>query len=234
MTVFAAVFARGGSKGVKFKNLREVGGIPLVGRAVRTAALTSVIDQVLCSTDSPAIAAKATEFGAVVPFLRPKSLSGDTAPEWHAWRHLADYLVSAGADEADLLVSLPATAPLRSVEDVANAVDTFLTGNFDLVLGISPAPHNPWFNMVVRQDSGLVSLAAQNLDSRVSRRQDAPLVYNITTVVYVTTLGFIRGSENMFEGSVGSVVVPQDRALDVDSEFDLRVADLLLGEGDSS
>lgn len=228
MTVFGAVFARAGSKGVPGKNLREVGGIPLVGRAVLIGVSSPLIDRMLCSTESVQIAEVAQNFGAEVPFLRPVTLAEDQSPEWEAWKHLADFLVSNGASESDVLVSLPATSPLRTQKDVDDAIVELGTSQFDIVVGVSEATRNPWFNMATREATGLTSLACHSERGPIHRRQDAPVVFDMTTVVYATTLGFVLREDGIFSGRVGSVVIPRERSIDVDTELDLEIANLLL------
>jgi len=228
MTVFGAVFARGGSKGVAGKNLRKIAGTSLLELSVGMGLKTVAIDRVLCSTDSDEIAAEATRLGAEVPFLRPENLSGDNSPEWGAWQHLAQFLIDGGASESDVLVSLPTTSPLRALEDVVDALELFEGGTFDLVLGVSEAARSPWFNMVTRAANAEVRLVANTEGGPVTRRQDAPAAFDVTTVVYVTTLGFVLRSRGLFEGSVGSVLIPRERAIDVDTALDLEFADHLI------
>ena len=228
MTVYGAVFARGGSKGVPGKNLRQIAGTSLLELSVAVGLASEGIDRMFCSTDSDEIATEAMRLGAEVPFRRPETLAQDDSPEWTAWQHLARFLTQQGASEADVLVSLPATSPLRACEDVENALELFRHGTFDLVLGISESTRSPWFNMVVREPTSEVSLLAGVEGERITRRQDAPAVFDVTTVVYVTTLGFVINSQGLFDGTVGSVVIPRERAIDIDTGFDLEIADYLL------
>jgi len=228
MTVYGAVFARGGSKGVPRKNLRQIAGTSLLELSVAMGLASEGIDRMFCSTDSDEIATEAMRLGAEVPFRRPETLAQDDSPEWTAWQHLARFLLQEGASESDVLVSLPATSPLRACEDIENALELFRQGTFDLVLGVSESTRSPWFNMVVREHSSEVSLAAGVEGERIARRQDAPPVFDITTVIYVTTLGFVINSQGMFDGTAGSVVIPRERAIDIDTEFDLEIADYLL------
>lgn len=227
MTVFGAVFARGGSKGVPGKNLRKIGGASLLELAVTVGLGSDVIDRMICSTDSREIADEATRAGAEVPFIRPGKLAADDAPEWLAWQHFAHFLIKEGASEGDILISLPATSPLRSVEDIVKALALFQSGGFDLVLGVSESTRSPWFNMVSRAESSEVSPLNVGGSATIYRRQDAAPVFDITTVVYVTTLGFVLDAQAMFDGRVGSVLVPRERAVDIDTELDLQIADFL-------
>lgn len=224
MTVFGAVFARGGSKGVPGKNLREISGRSLLRIAIDLGRSMKEIDRVVVSTDSPEIADAALSAGAEVPFLRPPELATDIAPEWLAWQHLARHLLECGASEIDTLVSLPSTAPLRDSEDVLSAIELFEASDFDLVLGVTESRSNPWFNLATRDEVGEVALVAHSLEQQLTRRQDAPQTFGMTTVVYVTSLGFILRSSGLWSGKVGSITVPPERAVDIDSEFDLRLA----------
>ena len=228
MTVFGAVFARGGSKGVPGKNLREVGGKSLLRIAVELGIASPEIERVLVSTDDLKIAAEARESKAEVPFFRPSNFSQDSSPEWLAWQHLTNYLLDLGASESDTLVSLPTTAPLRQLDDVHNAIELFRESDFDLVLGVAASQGSPWFNMVTRDPKNQVALISPSATDAPYRRQDAKPAFTITTAVYVTSLGFVRNNSAMFSGRVGSVLVPQERALDIDTELDLEVAEYLM------
>ena len=112
--VVGAVFARGGSKGLPGKNTRLLGGKPLIAHAIAAARATALIERVIVSTDDPAIAAVAREYGAEVPFLRPAELAADEAPEWLAWQHAVRELAAMdGGRTMDVLVSVPGTACAR-------------------------------------------------------------------------------------------------------------------------
>lgn len=227
VTVFGAVFARAGSKGVPGKNLRRIGGKSLLQISVELGFAVSHIDRVLVSTDSPEIAELAGRLGAEVPYMRPDELATDDAQEWSAWQHLAQHLLERGATGSDLLVSLPPTAPLRAAVDVERAIQLFNSDTFDLVLGVAESARNPWFNMVTRDETFDIRILLEGSKGPVARRQDAPTIFDITTVVYVTSLSYVVESSGLFTGRVGSVVVPSERAIDIDTKFDLKVARLL-------
>ncbi|MCP5372619.1 MAG: acylneuraminate cytidylyltransferase family protein [Hyphomicrobiales bacterium] len=221
----AFVFARGGSKGLPGKNLRDLAGRPLLAHAIADARAAAGIDRVVVSTDDAAIADAARAWGAEVPFLRPPELASDAAPEWLAWQHALDALEGEGPDLARF-VSVPATAPLRHPADIEAALARFDRGDVDVVLTVSEAHRNPWFNMVTLDDAGHAALVIPPR-GRVERRQAAPAVWDVTTVCYVADPAFLRRAGGLFEGRVGAVVVPRERAVDIDTEFDLRVAESL-------
>lgn len=223
MSTFAFVFARGGSKGLPRKNLMEIAGLPLVAHSIQLASKLATIDAIFVSTDNGEIASVAREYGARV-IDRPAALATDTAPEWLAWRHAVDWVEEElGAFER--FVSLPPTAPLRAPEDIEHCLSA-LTPDTDLVLTVSTARRNPWLNMVVADETWQVRLA--NAGADVSRRQDAPKVFDVATVAYVTRPTFIRHASSIWSGVVRAVEVPVARAVDIDDAFDFNIARFIL------
>lgn len=226
--VVAGIFARGGSKGVHGKNLRRVAGRSLLERAILTARAVQRVDRVFVSTDDAEIAAAALEYGAEVPFRRPPELATDDAPEWLAWRHALEALSEGSAAvPIEAMVVVPTTAPLRLPEDVSACLEKLFSSDADMVVTVSPAHRNPYFNMVEIDDDGVVRLAIPGVG--LATRQAAPVVFDMTTVAYAVRPHFVQDHDSWREGHVEAVVIPPERALDVDTEFDLRIAELLLG-----
>ena len=224
----AAVFARGGSEGVPRKALRHVSGRSLLERAIEQALSCDQIDAVFVSTDDEEYALHAEQAGAQVPFLRPAHLATDDAAELEAWRHLLRYLEGTGI-EPQTLVSVPPTAPLRSGEDISAALDRYEETGADIVVSAHRSKHSPAFNMMLVDGDGWAQLAGDS-GRKVVRRQDAPTIWNLTTVVYVSRVGYVLSTPHLFSGRVALSPVPAERALDIDCEFDLHVADLVLRE----
>lgn len=219
----AVICARGGSKGVPRKNLQPVAGVPLIGLAVQQALAVPRLASVVVSTDDTEIAQVAESFGATVPFLRPAELSHDRAPEWLVWQHLLEHFERGPAGRPDALVSVPTTSPLRSPVDIEACLDLWETDAYDVVLCVTPSHRNPWFNMVTIDPAGQASLV--NAPSgTISRRQDAPDVYDITTVCYVVRASYLASAGGLFQGRVGAVRVPPERAVDIDTPMDLLIA----------
>ena len=226
MTTVAFIFARGGSKGLPGKNLRALGGKPLIVWSILHAQSVKRIDQVIVSTDCHEIAAVAKRHGAIVPFLRPKELSSDTSPEWLAWQHGLNYFLEANGSLPDIMLSIPATAPLRQPVDIENCLDEFLSGDADIVVTITDAHRSPYFNMVKMLDSGSLELAAKP-NKAITRRQDSPTCFDMATVCYVARPEFILKSNSIFEGQVRGVHVPKERAIDIDTLLDFQIAEML-------
>jgi CMP-N-acetylneuraminic acid synthetase len=227
----AFIFARGGSKGVAGKNIRLLAGKPLIAYAIEAARASRTVARVVVSTDSEAIADVARAHGALVPFLRPAELAQDDSPEWLAWRHaIVETKKALGEDAVPFFLSVPATCPLRLPEDI-DACATALLGDThaDLVITTTPAHANPYFTMVRAREDGYLTIAAKP-ETPIARRQDAPRIDEIVGVAYAARTGFVMEKMGLWEGRARGVAVPQGRAVDIDTEHDFRVADLLMRE----
>jgi CMP-N-acetylneuraminic acid synthetase len=228
MTInIALICVRAGSKGLPGKNLLELEGKSLLARAVEQARSISLINRVIVSTDCPIMADIAIKSGADVPFMRPSILAADSSPEWQVWKHAINYLKSESTLLPNSLVVLPVTSPLRNIKDIEECISVFNKKNHDIVISVSEAKRNPYFNMVCINSKGNLELAIKS-NIKYTRRQDAPIIYDITTVAYVVDPIFILNHSGIFDGKVGYVKVPSERAVDIDDAIDFELAKLLL------
>lgn len=227
MKAIAFIFARGGSKGLPGKNIRQLSGKPLIAWSIEHALAVKRIERVIVSTDSEEIAKVALAYGAEVPFMRPAELAGDNSSEWLAWKHALNFLLETHDRLPDAMVSIPTTAPLRLPVDIENCLDQYEKGDADMVITVTDAHRSPFFNMVTNNADGTVGLVIPPKSS-ISRRQDAPTVYDMTTVAYVASTRFVLNHNALFEGRVRSVYVPTERAIDIDTVLDFQIAECLL------
>jgi N,N'-diacetyl-8-epilegionaminate cytidylyltransferase len=226
--IYAFIFARAGSKGVPGKNIRMLGGKPLIAHSIAVAKNCKYIDRVIVSTDCQKIADIALEHGAEIPFLRPANLAQDNSPEWLAWQHaITEISGKQEGDKFNIFVSLPATSPLKSVEDINTCIETFLNHDTDFVVTCQKAEHHPSFNMITLNENGYASLAMP-LKKKISRRQDAPAIFDMTTVAYISTPDFILNNNSIFDGRIKTVLIPDSRAMDIDTELDFQFAEFLI------
>ena len=222
------IFARGRSQGIPGKNIRLLAGKPLIAYAIETAFQSQLIDRVVVSTDDKKIARVAQECGAEIPFVRPKELAQNNSPEWLAWQHAIRTLKEQdNGRDLDVFVSIPPTAPLRVVEDLDNCIHSFLDNNVDVVITVKKASRHPSFNMVSIDENGYTTLVLPPSES-ISRRQDVSPVYDATTVAYVANPQFIMGEKSIFSGKIKSVIIPEERAVDIDTELDFQFAEYLV------
>ncbi len=226
--IIGFIFARGGSKGVAKKNIRQLAGKPLIAYAIEAAKQSKYMNRVIVSTEDEEIARIALEFGAEVPFMRPMELAQDNSPEILAWKHAIQAMEEQDKSrKLDVFVSIPPTAPLRTVEDVDNCIHSFLDNNVDVVITIKKSRRHPSFNMVSIDENGYTTLVLPPSKS-ISRRQDVSPVYDMETVAYVANPQFIMGAKSIFYGKVKSVIIPEERAVDIDTELDFQFAEYLM------
>jgi len=221
---FAFIFARGGSKGIPNKNIQLLGDIPLIGHSIEVALHSKLFDKIIVSTDSLEIARISESYGAEVPFIRPKELAADTALEIEAWKHAINFYLEKKITFSHF-VSLPTTSPLRRVSDIKECINLFDKKKFDIVVTMRPSERSPYFNMVKKDEKGLLSIFSDK--QVIGRRQDAKKVYDLTTVAYVSSPNYIMSVDNIFEGNVGGVEIPKERAIDIDDQLDLEIARFL-------
>lgn len=226
MNIVAFIFARGGSKGLPKKNVRILNGKPLIAWSIEQALAVPRINRVIVSTDCAEILSVAVKYGAEVPFLRPAELAGDSTPEWHAWQHALNYLREIDGSMPDAMVSVPTTAPLRSVGDIENCIDEYEKGNSDIVITVTESRRSPYFNMVTIHNDNVELTIPPTL--KVNRRQDAPKTFDITTVCYVAKPEFVVKHNGIFEGKVKAVEIPPERAIDIDSFLDFQIVEAIL------
>lgn len=224
------IFARGGSKGLPGKNIRPLLGRPLIAWSVGHALSVSRIRRLIVSTDDPEIALVAREAGAEVPFMRPEELARDDSPEWLAWQHALHWLEADEGKLPDAMVSIPSTSPLRQPVDIENCLNVFAMGDTDIVVTVTDAHRNPWFNMVTLNSEGVAGLVNSPASAMITRRQDTPPIYDLTTVAYVARPEFVLHQSGIFAGRVKAVKVPSERALDIDTPLDFRMAEFLCQE----
>ena len=230
MKTIAFIFARGGSKGLPGKNIRSFFGKPLIAWSIEHAQAVKRIDRIIVSTDVEEIALVARQFGAEVPFLRPPELALDDSPEFLAWRHALTYLQNNEGTMPDIMVSIPASSPLRNPLDIEKCLDEFEKYSADVVVTVTDAHRNPYFNMVKNNPDGTVSLVIPKSESAFSRRQEAPIVYDMATVAYVIRPAFVFKHQSLFDGRVRAVHVPFERAIDIDSLIDFKMAEFFYNE----
>jgi CMP-N-acetylneuraminic acid synthetase len=228
LRTIAFIFARGGSKGLPGKNIKLLNGKPLLQYSIETARKVDQIQDVFVSTDCEKIAAVAKKNGAKV-ILRPAELATDDSPEWLAWRHAIDY-VAEKYGSFDTFVSLPATSPLRNESDVISALMQLNDKKADICISITAASRSPYFNMVKVLPDGEVDIVIKP-EGVVSRRQDAPEVFDITTVVYAARVKFIQEKTSLFAGRTVATVIPKIRAVDIDDIYDFMFAESVLKSG---
>ena len=156
--------------------------------------------------------------------MRPKNLSNSKSSEWCAWQHAIKYVNKTC--KFDKFICLPVTSPLRSKKDIINCINKLNKTN-DIIISVTETERNPWFNMVKINKNKSIKILNSKKSKIIDIRQKAPKVYDMTTVCYVANPNYILKNKSIFSGKVNAVLIPKERSLDIDTNFDLKLARLL-------
>lgn len=221
--VLAMIPARGGSKGIRNKNIIEVKGKPLIAYTIDAANQSKYIDTVMVSTDSEVIKDVALQWGAKVPFMRPKELASDTAKTIDAVMYTVNYYRD-NADIYDYFVLLQPTSPLRSAGDIDGAIEKFLNcGERDLA-SISEVTDSPVLIREIIDDTIMDKLLGE---TSTIRRQEMPKYYRINGGIYITKIENLS-VETSFNDSSVYYLMEKEHAVDIDEYVDLAILEYYL------
>jgi post-translational flagellin modification protein B len=227
--ILCTICARGGSKGVKNKNTRELMGKPLIAYTIEQAKASKLFKYIVVSTDSDEIANIAKEYGAEVFFKRNAEMASDTAGKLDvikdAFRRSEEYYNTT----FDYLVDLDATAPLRNIEDIINSFKQFKENDNDNLITAMPSRRSPYFNLV-EQDKNYNVYLSKKLETPILRRQDAPKTYDMNASIYIWKRDTILNENSIFLEKTGLYVMPEERSIDIDSELDFKFVEFLIRE----
>jgi len=231
MKVLATIAGRGGSKGVKDKNIRELAGKPLIAYTIEQVIKWGKFDKLIVSTDSEKIAAVARQYGAAVPFMRPAELAGDTVGKLDVLRHALKTMEAEAGEKFDLLMDFDITAPIRKISDIEGVYQLYQQKKPKTVFTVVSCRRNPYFNVVEIDPAGYAVLAKKIPDA-VKRRQDAPQVYDLNASIYAYDREYLLDGESVTPISDRSLVWVMEElsAFDIDSELDLKFVEYLVKE----
>ncbi|QOY54079.1 acylneuraminate cytidylyltransferase family protein [Candidatus Sulfurimonas marisnigri] len=229
--VLCTICARGGSKGVKNKNIKEINGKPLIAYTIGQAKDSGLFEHIVISTDSDDIANIAKQYGAEVFFKRSAEIASDIAGKLDVIRDAFVRSEKYYNKQFDYLIDLDATAPLRNVDDIIKSFNQFLENNNDNLITAMPSRRSPYFNLVEVDSVGKVSLSKQ-LDNSIVRRQDAPKSYDMNASIYIWKRDSILNDKSLFLENTGLYVMPEERSIDIDTELDYKFVEFLMREND--
>ena len=220
MSVLAIIPARGGSRGIKNKNLSELSGHPLISWTIKAAQQAALVTRVIVSTDDQEIASVAKDYGAEVPFIRPSSISTDTADAASVVRHACEWAISSG-NKFDMVCYLQPTSPLRHSKDIDAAIAKMTEA--DTVVSVFRVPHNllPNSLMLNNENGHLVFNMAEHL--RLFRRQEKTDCYYARNgpAILISRLDNVVRGEGLYGKRIVSYEMPFYRSFDIDEQEDL-------------
>lgn len=220
-TVLAIVPARGGSKGIPRKNLRELGGKPLIAWTIIEAKKSHYIDRLILSSEDEEIIEVAKRWGCEVPFKRPLELAKDDTPGIDPILHTLKIL-----PEYDYVILLQPTSPLRQVHDIDSCLEKCLANNAKSCVSVTEARENPYWMYNISSDGVMQKLI--EINNSFTRRQDLPTVYKLNGAVYVAQSKWLLQNKSFLSEETIAYIMPFQRSVDIDEESDLQITEFFL------
>jgi CMP-N,N'-diacetyllegionaminic acid synthase len=227
MKKICTICARGGSKGVKNKNLRHLLGKPLIAHSIQQAIDSGEFDLVVVSSDSAEILKAAQKYGANAIVERPDYLATDKAAKIPAIQHCVKTIENRLGFEFDIIVDLDATSPLRSRLDIAKAIQLLIESKAQNIITACEARRSPYFNLVELDHEGKARLS-KVLENTIIRRQDSPKCYDMNASIYVWNRESLFESEKLFKENTRLYEMPIERSIDIDTELDFEIVEFIM------
>lgn len=227
MKKIAIIPARSGSKGLKDKNIKLLNGKPLIAYTIEAAIKSNEFDEIMVSTDSEVYANIAKEYGANVPFLRSETLASDTASSWDAVKEVLDKY-SCNGEHFDVVALLQPTSPLRTSEDIVNGFKILDENDANTVVGVCEMDHSPLWANTLPKDNSMETFIREDVLNLP--RQQIETYYRINGALYIVRTSHLMIAENIYADKSYAYIMDKHKSVDIDDEFDLNLAKVLLDE----
>lgn len=220
------ITARGGSRSIPRKNIKKLLGKPLIAYTIETAIASRYLTRFIVSTDNPKIASISKQYGAEVPFFRPKSLARDTTPSLDVAIHALSWLKKHEGESYDYLMILQPTSPLRSADDIDECIRTIIATRADSVMSMVELPDfHP--QKIKKIQKGVILSAFENEGRSTLRRQDVGHFYKRNCAIYLTKVSCIL-REELFGKISRAYIMPRERSIDINDPVDFDLAEFWL------
>jgi CMP-N-acetylneuraminic acid synthetase len=228
MKILGLITARGGSKGIPRKAVAPLSGKPLIAWTIEAAHKSKHISRVIVSTDDKEIAETSRNFGAEVPFIRPAELAQDDSPHIDVVLHALKWLEDNENWRCEYIMLLQPTSPLRTAEDIDNAVDLALDKKADAVTGVCKAERHPYLARIV-DANGVLSDFMETPEGYL-QRQKMPLIYFLNGAIFLVRCEILLAEKTLQPDGTLPYIMPPERSIDIDEEWDMKLAELILGD----
>ncbi len=225
MKILCTICARGGSKGVKNKNIKNLNGKPLIYYTIRQAKNSKVFKNIVVSTDSKKIKKISEKYGADCWFKRDKELSNDNASKILVIKDALKKSEKYYNQKFDYVVDLDVSSPLRKVSDIRNSIKDFIKRKYDNLFSVCISRKSPYFNIIEKKNNkfGLIK-KKKNFFSR----QKLPLTYDLNASIYIWKREILLRSNSLFNKKTGIYLMPEIRSFDIDSITDFKIVSSLM------
>lgn len=225
--ILAIIPARGGSKGVPRKNVRELNGKPLIGYTIEAAKKSNKVSRVVVTTEDIEIATVSKEYKAEVPYLRPDELSQDNSPTMECILHMLNYLEKTEGYVPDYVLLLQCTSPLRNYSHINEAIDKLLNSDYDSIVSVCEAEVNPYWANIFEGDKLKYFIEEGR---KITRRQELPNVYRMNGAIYLIKTEVLKKQKTFEPEEVMGYIMDSYSSVDIDTEMDFKIAEAIIKE----
>lgn len=225
-SVLAVIGARGGSKSLPGKNLASLGGKPLIAWTIEAALTCPSVTRTIVTTDDESIADTARRHGAEIPFMRPPELADDATPGITPVLHAVRWLDEHEHYRPDVVVNLQPTSPLRTGADIGAALRLLAERKADAVVSVTEADQHPFWMKTIDPDGWMHDFVPQS--DPILVRQKLPDVYALNGAIYLAYRDVLLANDGWYTSRTAAYVMPFERSIDIDTAWDLTIAQLLL------
>lgn len=218
------IAARGGSKGVPNKNIRKLGDIPLIAHSIKTAISSNLFSSVIVSTENSKIAKISKQYGADVPFLRPKKLATDNASMTDVLLHTITELRKLNYN-FDTIVNRDCTVPFIDKKDIQGAIRKYYSKSCNLVCGVYKQHHNPYFNMMEITKGEYMDFS-KKLKKQITGRQNSPIVYQLNGLFVLNVENFLK-TKKFYSTKIIPYEISVEHGFMIDTEFEFQIAEMV-------
>lgn len=220
-SVLAIIPARGGSKTVPRKNVKEIAGKPLIAWTIEAAKKSKYIDRLVLSSEDPEIIDVAQSWGCEVPFIRPAELARDDTPGMDPIIHTIQNL-----ENYDYMVLLQPTSPLRNVSDIDQCIEMCVLKNSNVCVSVSETEKSPYWMFSLENNFTMTSILSAK-DTNL-RRQDLPTFVALNGALYVAKCDWLLLNKTFVTNETIAYQMPKERSIDIDTEYDMCIAEAIL------
>lgn len=223
--ILAIIPARGGSKGVKMKNLKILNNIPLIGHTILASKKSKFITRTVVSTDNIEIANISKKFGAEVPCLRPEKLAQDDSLTIDSVFHVLDFLKKKEKYDPKYVLLLQCTSPLRNENHIDAAIKKLFKSSFDGIISICEAEVNPYWTNILKNEKLQYFIEE---GKNIKRRQDLPIIYRYNGAIFFVKTEVLKREKTFEVKNSTGYVMDKESSIDIDTEFDFKIAEEIM------
>ena len=226
-SILGIIPARGGSKGIPFKNIVDLNGKPLIRWAIEASISCRFIDKTIVSTNDSKIKKISLESGAEVPFKRPEIYSRDDSTSFSVIEHALNWLKKHGQN-FDVVVLLQPTSPLRTSVDIDEALKYYSKINANAVISVCKSEHNPLWANTLPSDFNMTDFLGKEISNK--NRQQLPQFYRLNGAIYISDVNYFFENKGFLGKKTYAYIMPEERSIDIDTEIDLALSKILLAK----